>query len=136
MGPLAQCRELLTYGNELENGVLAVSGGLLLVWGIVLMSALIQSTGPRALLGEWCRNWMMPLLIFGAGLALLGNGGGTVGGRWLDGVDLWMVRFVMDARPTPPGRLHAPADDVTPDKSTLSLCPDTSAGLEVEGCIR
>lgn len=124
----------LPYGEIIDLGILLISAGLLQAWGGLLLHTLRRSPRPRALLLEWSRIWVMPLLIIGVGLLLLSNGSHTRVGRWLDRADMWAVRFVMAARPAPAATSSLPGG-VPLATGALLRCPGTCAGLEVQGCL-
>lgn len=135
VGPVTRCEGLLPYGNIIEHGALVVSVFLIGVWGGLLVLTLRQSPFPRTLLKAWCRNWMMPLLVIVAGMVLIGNGSHSRAGRWLDGADMWLVRFVMDSRYAHPEAAPSVPASVPSTEATLLHCPGTYAGLEVQGCM-
>ncbi|EHN8908234.1 hypothetical protein F6T93_001499 [Enterobacter hormaechei] len=135
VGLLARWQGALPYGTLIEQGVLATSVCLLLLWGGVLVLTLRRSPHPRALLQTWCRNWLMPFVLIGVGLLLIANGSHHGVGRWLDGADMWAVRFMMDSRSVPtPVTPGLTSSGTLAAEATLLRCPGTYAGLEVLGC--
>lgn len=136
VGLLTRCERLSPYGRVIEYGVLVMALCLFLVWGGLLILALYRSPCPLALLLAWCRHWVIPLLFIGMGLLLIGNGDHNGVGRWLDAADMWVARFVMDSRSTLAPQL-SPSHAGQPVVGGAPLhCPDTYAGLEVQGCMR
>ncbi|MGO2143600.1 MAG: hypothetical protein ACTH4K_08655 [Serratia bockelmannii] len=138
VGLIARCERLSPYGRMIEQGALVVTLCLLLVWGGMLGAALCRCPQPWRQLQNWCRQWVMPLLFIGVGLVLIGNGSHSGVGRWLDAADMWIVRFVMDARGAPePARPTPPTSSLADQPvsgGAVLHCPGTYAGLEVQGC--
>lgn len=121
---------LLHYSLLIERTLLVVCLGLLLVWGAYLLSLLRRSEQPRVLARRWCREWVSPVLIIGAGLALMGREGDVGVGHWLEVAGVGVTRFVMDL-PSPAGPLISEGVAVDPVRLR---CPGTYAGMEVQGC--
>lgn len=123
---------LLHYSLLIEQGLLVVCAGLLLVWGVYLLRVLRRRAQPCVLVRRWCREWISPLLIIGVGLGLMGREGDIGVGHWLEVAGVGVTRFVMD----PPSPAGAPMSDGGVLDAARLRCPGTYAGMEVRGCTR